>query len=178
MSAVATHPTYEELCASLDWALAERELGIVPGGAVNIGAHCSDRLCALGLGSKKALVWEDFAGRGETFTFDDLRLLSNSAAAFLDSLGLEPGNRVCLFMDRIPELYIGFLAVLKMGGIVQPLFSAFGEDSLLTRLANAGTSAIVTQRKHLPKVRKIRDRLPELTRIVVVDAGEPTPPPP
>ena len=37
-------------------------------------------------------------------------------------------------MDKIPELYISFLGGLKMGAIVQPLFSAFGEDSLLTRL--------------------------------------------
>jgi acyl-coenzyme A synthetase/AMP-(fatty) acid ligase len=44
-------------------------------------------------------------------------------------------------MDRVPELYIGFLAVLKMGGIVQPLFSAFGEESLQVRLENAGTAA-------------------------------------
>jgi acetyl-CoA synthetase len=73
-------------------------------------------------------------------------------------------------MDRVPELYLGFLSVLKMGGIVQPLFSAFGDESLLTRLENAGTAAIVTQRKHLAKVRKIRDRLPELRLAIVVDA--------
>jgi len=86
-------------------------------------------------------------------------------------LGLGPGERICLFMDRIPELYLGFLGVLKMGGIVQPLFSAFGEDSLWTRLDDAGTAAILTQRKHVGKVRRIRERLPNLRRIVVVDAA-------
>ena len=57
-----------------------------------------------------------------------------------------------------------------MGGIVQPLFSAFGEESLWTRLENAGTAAIITQRKHVRKVRRIRDRLPRLRHVVVVDA--------
>ena len=42
--------------------------------------------------------------------------------------GLEPGDRVCLFMDKIPSLYFAFLGVLKMGGLVEPLFCAFGEE--------------------------------------------------
>jgi acetyl-CoA synthetase len=86
--------------------------------------------------------------------------------------GLRQGQRICLFMDRVPELYFAFLGVLKMGGIVQPLFSAFGEESLWTRLEDAGTAAILTQRKHLPRVRRIRSRLPALRRVIVVDAED------
>jgi acetyl-CoA synthetase len=172
MSATATRPTYEEMCAGFDWAIAERELGLTRGGRINIGAHCSDRICELGLAGKAALIWEDYAGNARTYTFGDLRVLSNTVASYLTRLGLQPGERICLFMDRVPELYIGFLGILKMGGIAQPLFSAFGEDSLWTRLADAETSAILTQRKHVGKVRKIRERLPKLRHIVVVDAGD------
>jgi acetyl-CoA synthetase len=99
---------------------------------------------------------------------------SNTFARFLSGLGLVPGERICLFMDRVPELYISFLGILKMGGIAQPLFSAFGEESLFTRLDNAKTSAILTQRKHVAKVRKIREQLPELRHIIIVD-GEGSP---
>ncbi len=170
MSTTLTHSTYEELCTGFDWAAAERELGVDRTGRINIGWHCSDRICRLGKAAKPALVWEDFHGTGRTYTFDDLRVLSNTFAAYLRSLGLAPGERICLFLDRVPELYIGFLGILKMGGIAQPLFSAFGEDSLWTRLADAKTSAVITQRKHVGKVRRIRERLPELRRVVVVDA--------
>ena len=52
---------------------------------------------------------------------------------------VQNNDRICLFMDRIPELYIGFLGVLKMGGIAQPLFSAFAHESLFTRLNDAQT---------------------------------------
>ncbi len=165
-----SHPAYAERLAGFDWSIAERELGYAPGGPLNIGWHCSDRICALGLGRRAALHWEDFRGRRRTYTFDDLRVLSNTFAAFLREVGIAPGERVCLFMDRVPELYIGFLGILKMGGIAQPLFSAFAEDSLWTRLDDAGTAAIVTQRKHLGKVRRARARLPQLRRVVVVDA--------
>jgi acetyl-CoA synthetase len=153
-----------------DWSLAERELGYRPGGNINIGWYCSDRICQLGHAQKTALLWEDSQGNGKTYSFDDLRVLTNTIAQYLRGQGLEPGERVCLFMDRVPELYMGFLGVLKLGAIVQPLFSAFGDESLQTRLENAGTAAIVTQRKHLPKVRKIRDKLPALRLVVVVDA--------
>ncbi|MGA2382806.1 MAG: acetate--CoA ligase [Gemmatimonadales bacterium] len=152
------------------WEVAERELGLQPGGPVNIGWYCTDRICELGRRDVPALIWEDFRGVERTYTFDDLRLKTNAMAAWLQGLGLKPGDRICLFMDRVPELYLGVLAILKMGGVAQPLFSAFGEESLGTRLANAGTAAIVTQKKHLSKVRKIRDTLPELRSVIVVDA--------
>ncbi len=161
-----------ELAAPFDWSVAERELGYETGRPINIGAMCSDRLCHLGLARKPALVWEDYQGQQKRFTFDDLRVLSNTVADFLGRLRISPGERVCLFLDRVPELYIGFLGILKMGAVAQPLFSAFGEESLLVRLADAGTSAILTQKKHLPKVRKIRSQLPSLRCVIAVDAPQ------
>ena len=164
-------PTYEELEANLNWDVAERELGYRPGGPINIGWMCSDRICLLGQANKLALLWEDYQGNEKRFTYDDIRVFSNAIAQFLCAEGIRPGERVCLFLDRVPELYIGFLGILKMGAVAQPLFSAFGDESLLVRLADAETSAIITQKKHLYKVRKIRDQLPNLQHIIVVDAG-------
>ena len=164
-------PTYEELLAQTSWSSAETELGYKPDGPLNIGWICSDRICEIGAANKLALWWEDFQGNERRFTFDDVRLLSNGVAQRLKELGLIPGERVCLFMDRVPELYIGFLGILKTGAVAQPLFSAFGDESLFVRLKDAGTSAIFTQRKHLAKVRKIRGQLPSLRHIIVVDAA-------
>ena len=143
--------SYEERLRGFDWAIAEKEMGWGRGDPLNIGWHLTDRICRLGLAKKPALLWEGSDGRERTYTFGDLRLLSNAVAAALSRLGLEPSERVCLFLDRVPELYIAFVGILKMGGIVQPLFSAFGEESLLTRLLDAGTAAVLTQKKHLPK---------------------------
>ena len=166
----AGYPAYEERAAGFDWSIAERELGYVRGEPINIGWHCSDRICAMGSGQKRALVWEDHRGQQKIYTFDELRVRSNVVAAFLRRLAVVPGERVCLFLDRVPELYIGFLGILKMGAIAQPLFSAFAEDSLWTRLSDATTSAIITQRRHVGKVRRVRGRLPSLRCVIVVDA--------
>jgi len=164
--------SYEELTTRISWSAAERELGYTPGAAINIGWMCSDRICRLGLAGKWALLWEDYQGLQKRFTYDDVRVLSNTVAGFLLDQGIRPGERVCLFMDRIPELYIGFLGILKTGAVAQPLFSAFGDESLLVRLADAGTSVIMTQKKHVHKVRKIRKQLPQLRQVIVVDADQ------
>ncbi|MBU2500595.1 acetate--CoA ligase [bacterium] len=166
---MTARPTYEQLKKDFDWPRAAAELGLEPGAPLNIGWFCSDRICDLGKQDKDALRWEDFRGESRTYTFDDVRVLSNTFATFLQDQGVTAGDRVCMFLDRVPELYIGFLGVLKMGAIVQPLFSAFGDDSLWTRLDDASTRAIVTQKKHLGKVRRARENLPGLEFVFVVD---------
>ena len=166
--------SYEARFKDFDWKRAGDDLGYGRDGQFNIGYFCSDRICERGDGSKVALIWEGFTGEVKRYTYDDLRVHSNSFATMLRGLGLVAGDRICVFMDRIPELYISFLGVLKMGGIIQPLFSAFGEDALAMRLEDAKTRAVLTTRKHLGKVRRIRSGLPALEWIIVVDAGDKT----
>jgi acetyl-CoA synthetase len=170
---MADNPTYEELTRNFDWSIAEKELEYNRGDNINIGWYCSDRICLKGNAGKTALFYEGFGGIEKRYTFNDIRLAGNTIGAFLRKCGITDGDRVCLFMDRIPELYLSFLGILKTGAIVQPLFSAFGEDSLFVRLENAQTKAVITQKKHLSKVRKIRSRLPFLECVIVVDALKP-----
>ena len=164
--------SYEERLKDFDWGIAKEVLGWEDGELLNIGHICSDRVCARGQADKVALIWEGFGGKKRTYTFDDLRVYSNGFAKFLVDRGLKPGDRICIFMDKIPSLYFSFLGVLKMGGIAQPLFSAFGDESLEVRLESAGTAAILTTRKHVKKVRKILDKLPELKHVIVVEGDE------
>jgi acetyl-CoA synthetase len=161
--------SYDQRREGFDWGIAREVLGWEDGELLNIGAICSDRVCARGKADKTALIWEGFGEKKATYTFDDLRVLSNGFAKLLADQGIVPGDRVCLFMDKIPSLYFAFLGVLKMGGIVQPLFSAFGDESLEVRLASAETRAILTTRKHVKKVRKIVENLPSLERVIVID---------
>jgi len=161
--------SYEEEYKNFSWQISRNELGYKDGDIINIGDYCTDRICRMGKANKLALIWEGYDGEQKSYTFDDMRMLTNTIAAFLQKLGIQPGDRVCLFMDKVPELYFGFLGILKMGAIAQPLFSAFGSESLLTRLQDAQTSAIFTQKKHLPKVRNIVEQLPSLKNIIVVD---------
>ncbi len=160
---------YEDRLNNFAWSQAENELEYKEGDVINIGWYCSDRICEKGKGDKPALYYEGFGGVEKKYNFNDVRLASNTIGTFLSDLGLKNEDRVCLFMDRIPELYFSFLGILKIGAIVQPLFSAFGDESLFVRLENAQTRAIITQSKHLPKVRRILEKLPNLEYIIIVD---------
>ncbi|RLD77622.1 MAG: acetate--CoA ligase [Bacteroidetes bacterium] len=161
--------SYDDKIKNFNWSISEQELDYKKGNIINIGWYCSDRICQMGKANKLALIWEGFGGKEKSFTFNDIRLASNTFGQYLRSLGINNEDRVCLFMDKVPELYLGFLAILKIGAIAQPLFSAFGDESLFVRLDNAGTKAIITQRKHVGKVRKILERLPNLEHIIIID---------
>ena len=160
---------YEDIYPTFDWQHAKDMLGYKHGDALNIGWYCSDRICAQGKADKLAMIWEGFKGEVRRYTFDDLRLASNTYAAYLRGLGIKDGDRVCIFMDKIPDLYFSFLGILKIGAIAQPLFSAFGEEALYTRIADAESVAILTTKKHFRKVRRIKAQLPALKHIIIVD---------
>ncbi|HQO08666.1 MAG TPA: acetate--CoA ligase [Clostridiales bacterium] len=166
---MANIDSYEERIKDFSWEIAEKELDYKPGNVINIGWYCTDRICQMGKADKTALIWEGYSGEEKKYTFDDIRKATNTIGHYLRNLGVKEEDRVCLFMDKIPELYLGFLGVLKIGAIAQPLFSAFGDESLFVRLDSAQTKAIITQRKHVGKVRKLLDRMPSLEHIIIVD---------
>jgi len=161
--------SYDERVKNFNWKIAEEELDYKDGDLINIGWYCSDRICEMGKADKVGLIWEGHGGVTKKYTYNDIRLTSNTIGDFLRGLGIKPEDRVCLFMDKIPELYLGFLGILKIGAIAQPLFSAFGDESLFVRLDNAQNRAIITQKKHVPKIRKIIEKMPYLELIIVVD---------
>lgn len=168
--------SYEQRVKDFDWSVAKKELSYKEGDPINIGYHCSDRNCELGLGKKLAMIWEGFSGEVKKFTFEDLKIHSNAFAHLLTKkLGLKDGERIVIFMDKIPELYFAFLGILKMGGIAVPLFSAFGEESLLTRLQSSGASAVLTTKKLVPRIRKIKEQLPDLKHVVIMSEDESIP---
>jgi acetyl-CoA synthetase len=164
--------SYDEKYKTFDWKMSADELEVTKTGQYNIGYLCSDRICEKGLRDKIAMIWEGLSGDVKRFTYNDIRVFSNTFAKFFEDLGLQPGERICVFMDRIPELYISFLGILKRGCIVQPLFSAFGEEALLTRMDDSKASAILTTKRHAGKVRRIREKLPSLRHIIIVDADD------
>jgi acetyl-CoA synthetase len=104
--------SYESRLPGFNWSVAEKELGYPENGIHNIAYYCVDRHCAQGRGAKLAMIWEGHTGEVKRFTFDDLKIHTNAFATFLRELGIEPGERICLFMDKIPELYISFLGGL------------------------------------------------------------------
>ncbi|OBH14830.1 acetate--CoA ligase [Mycobacterium sp. E3247] len=109
----------------------------------------------------------------QDLTYAELGRLSRRFSGALRSLGINKGDRVFTLMGRSPELYIAMLGALRIGSVVSPLFSAFGPEPIATRVNIGQADVLVTTRAiYQRKVAKIRDRLPSVRHIFVVDDGQ------
>jgi len=137
----------------------------------NIGVACCDDWARADPG-RVAVVHMGAGGEVEEFTYDRLRRASNALANAFVARGLKRGDRVAVLLAQSPEVLITHFAAHKAGMITIPLFTLFGEDALEYRLRDSGARAVVTDRENLPKIAALRDRLPDLAVIYVVEGAE------
>ena len=163
---------YQETHASFNWQEASKDVEWFPNGGLNAAYNAVDRHIKTARKDKIALIWEGTNGEKKQFTFHDLYKLSNKFANLIKGKGAEKGDRVFIFLPRIPYLYASFLAILKNGSIAGLLFSAFQEQALLDRLADSGAKILITNTELSKRLENIRKDLPELKEILTVDTAE------
>ncbi|MBI3385604.1 acetate--CoA ligase [Candidatus Gottesmanbacteria bacterium] len=159
---------YETLYRSFSWKSARRELDWF-GPSLNAAYNAVDRHTQTWRKNKIALYWENEQGDQKKYTFEDLSLLSNKIGNILKDFDVARGDRVFLFLPRIPELYFCFLGILKIGAVAGTLFSAFQEQALADRLGNSEAKIVITTRELKPRIDKVRKKLLHLRHIIVVD---------
>ncbi|MDI3328958.1 MAG: acetate--CoA ligase [Alicyclobacillaceae bacterium] len=155
---------YEEACRTFKWEDVESYFTWHRTGKVNAAYEAIDRHVDEGRGDRIALLYSD-ANRRESYTFRNLRNLSNQFGNVLRGLGVKKGDRVFIFMPRSPELYVAFLGALKVGAIVGPLFEAFMEAAVRDRLEDSQAKVIVTTEALKGRI-PVQD-LPHLEHVVV-----------
>ncbi len=160
---------YDSVRADFTWEQARKELDWFEGGRINAAYNAIDRHAKSWRKNKVALYWEGERGEVEKYTFRELAEASNKFANALVDLGIKRGDRVFIFLPRLPELYIAFLGILKVGAIAGTLFCAFGPSALRDRLADSEAKAIITIPTLLDRVDEVVDDLPALENIIVVD---------
>ena len=114
------------------------------GGEMNIIHNCLDKWQETEARDRMALRWEGEDGSVRTYTYGELHREVCRCANALRWLGLGKGDAVGLYMPMTPELAIAFLAVVKIGGVILPLFSGYGPSAVATRLNDAGARALFT----------------------------------
>lgn len=152
--------TYEDVYNSFTWDIPE---------FFNIGVDICDKWAHQRY--RLALIYENDKGEVENYTFWDLKRISNALANGLEAQGIKPGDRFGILLPQSPEAGISHIAVYKMGAVVIPMFTLFGEEALEYRLSNSEASGIVTDAANLPKVLALRERLPNL-KTVILTRGE------
>ena len=116
------------------------------GGKLNACHNCVDRHVNAGRGGETALIWEgNDSEESRTFTYAELHAEVQKAANVLKNIGIAKGDRVCIYLQMIPELAIAMLACARIGAVHSIVFGAFSADSLVTRINDSECKAIITQ---------------------------------
>lgn len=163
---------YERAKEEFRWEDVKKELDWFDGGKINIAYQVLDRHIKTPLRDKIALYWESKDGESEKYSFLDLSKLSNRFANALRKLGVRKGDRVFTYMDRTPEQYISLLGGLKVGGVIGPLFSAFGPDAVKDRLADCEARVLITTPKLVNAIHEVLEELPALDTIIIVNRSK------
>ncbi|HSW48465.1 MAG TPA: acetate--CoA ligase [Candidatus Saccharimonadales bacterium] len=163
---------YEAVYKNFTWDKAEKEeIEFFSDGTLNIAYNCIDRHAKGARKDKAALLFEGAKGEKEKYTFSDLKTLTDKFANVLVGQDVSKGDRVFIFLPSIPERYIVFLGILKMGAVAGTMFSAFQEMALLDRLIDSGAKVLITNPDLYPRIEKIWKDLPDLEKVIIVERG-------
>ncbi|OEF98259.1 acetate--CoA ligase [Desulfuribacillus alkaliarsenatis] len=142
---------YEKAYQEFNWEDVEKEFSWYETNKVNIVYEAIDRHVDQGNGDQIALIYSD-PKQEVKLTFADLKAKTNQFANVLRQKGIGKGDRVFIFMNRSPELYIAMLGALKIGAIVGPLFEAFMENAVTDRMQDSAAVAIITTNALIERV--------------------------
>lgn len=115
------------------------------GGTTNLAYNCLDRHLDGPLRNKAALIWEGEPGDQRVLTYYQLWREVCRFSNALAGLGIEPGDRVGIYMGMVPEAVIAMLACARIGAVHSVVFGGFASDAVRDRMNDASAKAVITQ---------------------------------
>lgn len=152
------HTTVEFNAPNAKWFL---------GGKLNAAYNCVDRHADGDRSNKPAIIFEGEPGDSRTLTFSQMKDEVSQIANALKAMGVQKGDRVCIYMPMVPELPMTMLACARIGAAHTVVFGGFSADSLQERANDASAKVIVTadggwRRGNVVQLKKITDEAMEL----------------
>jgi acetyl-CoA synthetase len=156
------------------------------GGKTNIAHNAVDRHLKSYRRNKLALIWESEDGKSErTFSYFALNREVSRMANVIKAMGVQKGDRVTIYMGRVPEIVFAMLACAKIGAVHSVIFGGFSVDALASRIADSESKLIITcdgsfQSNKLVELKQIVDEslghCPSVENVIVVKrTGHPIP---
>ena len=147
---------WAEQAERLDWIkkwgtvsnnnFTEAKIKWFEGGKLNVSYNCLDRHIEAGFGNRTALIWEGNDPRTDKeLSYSEMLSEVSKFANVLKSNGIEKGDRVCIYMQMIPELAIAMLACTRIGAVHSIVFGAFSPDALRNRINDSSCKVLITQ---------------------------------
>lgn len=139
----------------LDWILKPTEIKAPHGdgstpmarwyadGVLNASVNCLDRHLAT-RGDQLALIWENDTGGGKAFTYRQLHAEVCRWANVLKARGVRKGDRVSIFLPRVPAAAASILACARIGAVHSLIFSGFPPKRIAACIQNSGSRLVIT----------------------------------
>ena len=137
---------YQKWDTICDYDFVNAEIKWFEGGTLNACYNCLDRHVAAGHGDATAVIWEgNDPSEDKTFSFNELLAEVKKFANVLKTQGVEKGDRVCIYLQMVPELAIAMLACARIGAVHSIVFGAFSAESLRDRINDSACKMLITQ---------------------------------
>jgi len=129
----------------LDWNFNTPEVKWFDGAQLNITENCLDRHLQV-RGDKTALLFEpnDPNEEAQHISYNELHERVCRFANVLKEMGIEKGDRVCIYLPMIPELAVSVLACARIGAIHSVVFAGFSATALATRINDCDCKIVIT----------------------------------
>lgn len=115
------------------------------GGKTNIVTNAVDRHITGPHKNKLALIWESEDGKEvRTFSYFSLNRDVEKMANILKAMGVRKGDRVTIYLPRIPEVFFAMLACAKLGAVHSVVFAGFSSDALSSRIDDSESKLVIT----------------------------------
>ena len=114
------------------------------GARTNIVYNAIDRHLKTARKNKLALIWEGEKGEPRTFSYFSLNREVSKFASVLKALGVKKGDRVTIYMGRVPELPIAMLACAKIGAVHSVVYGGFSTEALHGRIEDSQSRVVIT----------------------------------
>ena len=115
------------------------------GAKTNIVHNCLDRHLSGPRKNKLALIWQSEDGKEHrTFSYFSLNRQVNRMANIIKSMGVGKGDRVTIYLPRIPEVFFAMLACAKIGAVHSVVFAGFSSDALHDRIEDSESKLVIT----------------------------------
>ena len=136
---------YQRWSKVVDYNMEEANIKWFKNAKLNITKNCLDRHLSV-RGDKTAIIWEpnDPQEEAQHISFNELYERVNKTANVLRAMGIEKGDRVCIYLPMIPELAITMLACAKLGAVHSVIFAGFSASAVASRVNDCGAKMVIT----------------------------------
>jgi acetyl-CoA synthetase len=114
------------------------------GAKTNIVQNALDRHVKTWRKNKLAFIWEGENGDKVTMSYWRLWQEVNKFSNVLRSMGVKKGDRVTIYMGRVPEIVVAMLACAKIGAPHSVVYGGFSEQALADRIEDAQSRVLIT----------------------------------